>query len=63
MQGEAAGAGEDSAEEGMATLMAVYEQELKRPLRNLINGQLARSLLIQAPAFPPSPSPCLTSHP
>lgn len=63
--GEAAELREDSAEEGMATLMAVYEQELKRPIRNLVNGQLARSLLIQARDFPflSSPfsraSPCL----
>jgi hypothetical protein len=31
----------------MLTLMAVYEDELKKPIRNLVNGQLARSLLIQ----------------
>eukprot|EP00884_Botryococcus_braunii_P010486 jgi/Botrbrau1/19439/Bobra.0338s0061.1 len=37
----------DIAEQGMSTLMAVYEQELKHPIRNLVNGQLARSLLIQ----------------
>ncbi len=27
--------------------MRCYEQELKKPVRNLINGELARSLLIQ----------------
>jgi hypothetical protein len=28
--------------------MRCYEEELKRPIRNLVNGELARSLLIQA---------------
>ena len=31
----------------MDTLMRTYESELKRPLQNMINGQLARALLIQ----------------
>lgn len=33
--------------EGMQLVMRCYEQELKKPVRNLINGELARSLLIQ----------------
>ena len=33
--------------EGMDILMRTYESELKRPLQNMINGQLARALLIQ----------------
>ena len=33
---------------GMALLMRSYEDELKRPIRSALGGQLARSLLIQA---------------
>lgn len=33
--------------EGMELMMRSYEQELKRPVRNLVNGDLMRSLLIQ----------------
>lgn len=36
-----------AALEGMQLVMRCYEQELKKPIRNLINGELARSLLIQ----------------
>jgi ATP synthase regulation protein NCA2 len=32
---------------GMAFMMDAYEQELKRPIRNVVNGQLPRTLLIQ----------------
>ena len=32
---------------GMELMMRSYEQELKRPVRNLVNGDLMRSLLIQ----------------
>lgn len=32
---------------GMDFMMHRYESELKKPIRNLVNGQLARSLLIQ----------------
>ena len=28
-------------------VMRCYEEELKKPIRNLVNGELARSLLIQ----------------
>ena len=33
---------------GMAFMMECYEDELKRPIRNLVNGQLLRTILIQA---------------
>ena len=32
---------------GMDFLMQRYESELKKPIRSIVNGQLARSLLIQ----------------
>lgn len=32
---------------GMEFMMQCYEDELKHPIRNLVSGQLARSLLIQ----------------
>lgn len=32
---------------GMEFMMECYEDELKKPIRNLVSGQLARSLLIQ----------------
>lgn len=32
---------------GMEFMMNRYESELKKPIRNLVSGQLARSLLIQ----------------
>ncbi|KXZ51842.1 hypothetical protein GPECTOR_11g280 [Gonium pectorale] len=45
------GGGEAAAEAavaaGMAVLMGCYEEELKRPLRNALLGDLARALLIQ----------------
>ena len=40
----------DAASEGlpgMEFLMQRYESELKKPIRSIVNGQLARSLLIQ----------------
>ena len=40
------GTGEDAIP-GMEFMMHRYESELKKPIRNLVNGQLARSLLIQ----------------
>ena len=36
---------------GMAFMMDAYEQELKRPIRNVVNGQLPRTLLIQARTY------------
>lgn len=51
MAQHAAGAGADHDHDalagGMAQLMVAYEEQLKSPLRNLVAGQLARSLLIQ----------------
>ncbi|KAK9841994.1 hypothetical protein WJX81_003113 [Elliptochloris bilobata] len=38
---------EDALAPGMALLMRSYEDELKRPIRSALGGQLARSLLIQ----------------
>lgn len=32
---------------GMEFMMQCYEHELKHPIKNLVSGQLARSLLIQ----------------
>ncbi|KAI8113708.1 hypothetical protein M9435_003702 [Picochlorum sp. BPE23] len=39
--------GEDSVLEGMEVMMHSYENELKRPIKNLVSGDLMRSLLIQ----------------
>jgi hypothetical protein len=39
--------GEELIMPGMEFMMVCYEDELKRPIRNLVSGQLARSLLIQ----------------
>jgi len=39
--------GEEVMMPGMEFMMECYEDELKRPIRNLVSGQLARSLLIQ----------------
>ncbi len=39
--------GEELIMPGMEFMMECYEDELKRPIRNLVSGQLARSLLIQ----------------
>ncbi len=45
------GLGDDAAvASGMAVLMHSYEEELKRPLKNLVAGDLARALLIQVRA-------------
>lgn len=38
---------EDSVLEGMEVMMHSYESELKRPIKNLVAGDLMRSLLIQ----------------
>jgi hypothetical protein len=32
---------------GMDLVMRTYERELKKPLRNLVGGELVRALLIQ----------------
>lgn len=32
---------------GMAFMMTRYEDELKKPIRNIVNGQLLRTILIQ----------------
>ncbi len=32
---------------GMAFMMERYEDELKKPIRNIVNGQLLRTILIQ----------------
>ncbi|GLC60041.1 hypothetical protein PLESTB_001566900 [Pleodorina starrii] len=46
--GGGSGAGEDAAlAAGMDVLMRSYEVELRKPLRNLLLGDLARALLIQ----------------
>lgn len=37
----------DAVGAGMASVMACYEAELKSPMRNLVAGDLARTLLIQ----------------
>jgi hypothetical protein len=37
----------DAVNRGMAVVMACYENDLKRPLRSLVSGELARTLLIQ----------------
>lgn len=39
--------GEQLVMPGMEFMMQCYEDELKHPIRNLVSGQLARSLLIQ----------------
>jgi hypothetical protein len=46
---EAAGGGgaADAVGAGMAAVMSCYEAELKSPIRNIISGDLARTLLIQ----------------
>lgn len=44
-------------------MMAHYEGELKKPIRNLVSGRLPRTLLIQVPPPPPpSPSPITPCH-
>ena len=51
--GKAATAAPDKGQDpipGMDYMMHRYESELKKPIRNLVNGQLARSLLIQVGA-------------
>lgn len=39
--------GEEVVMPGMEFMMQCYEHELKHPIKNLVSGQLARSLLIQ----------------
>ena len=38
---------QDMSLPGMAFMMECYEGELKRPIRNLVNGRLLRTILIQ----------------
>ena len=38
---------QDTSLPGMAFMMECYEGELKRPIRNLVNGRLLRTILIQ----------------
>lgn len=33
--------------QGLRVMITVYEKELEKPIRNLVTGELARSLLIQ----------------
>ena len=42
---------EDVSLPGMAFMMECYEGELKRPIRNLVNGRLLRTILIQVHSF------------
>lgn len=42
---------EDVSLPGMAFMMECYEDELKRPIRNLVNGRLLRTILIQVHPF------------
>jgi hypothetical protein len=37
----------DAVNRGMAVVMACYENDLKQPIRSLVSGELARTLLIQ----------------
>ena len=43
------GKGEEGDEllPGMAFMMSCYEDELKKPIRNVVNGSLLRAILIQ----------------
>lgn len=38
---------EDMLESGMKLVMTSYEKEMRRPLRNLVLGNLVRAMLIQ----------------
>jgi hypothetical protein len=49
---EAGAAAFSALNPGMAFMMERYEEELKRPIRNLVNGQLLRTILIQARTLP-----------
>ncbi len=42
-----AGGEGDPLVSGMSSVMSCYERELKAPLRNLLTGELGRTLLIQ----------------
>lgn len=48
------GEGEEGDEllPGMAFMMGCYEDELKRPIRNIVNGSLLRAILIQVTDWP-----------
>ncbi|KAK9901282.1 hypothetical protein WJX75_004086 [Coccomyxa subellipsoidea] len=49
-EGEISGVKGDKADEllpGMAFMMSCYEDELKKPIRNIVNGSLLRAILIQ----------------
>ncbi len=45
--GEMKGDEGDELLPGMAFMMGCYEDELKKPIRNLVNGSLLRAILIQ----------------
>ncbi len=45
--GEVKGDEGDELLPGMAFMMGCYEDELKKPIRNLVNGSLLRAILIQ----------------
>lgn len=44
-------ADQDAIQAGMMTVMDCYERELRQPIRHLVAGELARTLLIQARAY------------
>lgn len=45
--GDRAVADSDAVNKGMQVIMMCYERDLKSPIRNLMIGELARTLLIQ----------------
>ena len=45
--GEVKGEEADELLPGMAFMMSCYEDELKKPIRNIVNGSLLRAILIQ----------------
>ena len=45
--GKGAAEAQDTSLPGMTFMMECYEGELKRPIRNLVNGRLLRTILIQ----------------
>ena len=49
---------EDASLPGMKFMMECYEDELKRPIRNLVNGRLLRTILIQVKPPCPAISTC-----
>ena len=52
---------EDASLPGMRFMMECYEGELKRPIRNLVNGRLLRTILIQVGFFVCRPCMSLAS--